>query len=337
MKQIVVTRHGGPEVLRLREAPDPVPGHGEVLVRVAACGVNFADLMARKGLYPGSPKPPGVVGYEVSGVVESIGEGVEDSWRGREVFAGTNFGGYSSAVAVPLDQVYPKPPKLSFEQAGGLLVNYLTAWQLAVAMGGLKRGEKVLIHNAGSGVGLALLDLARHLGAETLGTASAGKHDFLKARGLDHAIDYRRDDFVRAVRRITGGRGVELVLDPLGGSSWKRSLKVLSRTGRLGVYGVSTVSESFWGVWGFLKLLLGSPFLHPVDLMNRNRGVFGVHLGFMWKEKDLLRSWMTGILKGVEEGWIRPHVDRAFPFAEAADAHRYIEGRKNIGKVVLIP
>ncbi len=337
MKQIVVTRHGLPDVLKLREAPDPRPGPGEVLVAVRACGVNFADLMARKGLYPGAPEPPGVVGYEVSGVVESVGEGVDASWIGREVLAGTNFGGYSSKVSVPLDQVYPKPGNLSFEQAAGLLVNYLTAWQLVVAMGGLKPEETVLIHNAGSGVGLAALDVARHLGAWTIGTASAGKHEFLKARGLGHAVDYRKEDFVRAVRRITSGKGVELVLDPLGGASWKRSLKVLSRTGRLGVFGVSTVSESSWGVWGFLKLLLSSPFLHPVDLMNRNRGVFGVHLGYMWKEKEKLRAWMGEVLKGVEKGWVRPHVDRTFSFGEASQAHRYIEERRNIGKVVLVP
>jgi NADPH:quinone reductase-like Zn-dependent oxidoreductase len=308
-----------------------------MLVRVSACGVNFADLMARKGLYPGSPTPPGVVGYEVSGTVEAVGEGVDAAWKGREVLAGTNFGGYTEKIAVPLDQVYPKPAKLGFEQAAGLVVNYLTAWQLLVVMGGLKKGQWVLIHNAGGGVGLAALDIARHLGARTIGTASAGKHEFLRSRGLDHAIDYRNEDFVRAVRRITQGKGVDLAIDPLGGANWKKSIKTLARTGRLGVFGVSTVSESFWGVWGFLKLLLTSPFIHPVDLMNHNRGIFGAHLGYMWKEQERTRAWMEEILKGVEEGWVRPHVDRVFRFDEAAEAHRYIEERRNIGKVVLVP
>ncbi len=217
-------------------------------------------------------------------------------------------------------------------------MNYLTAWALLVAMGGLKKDEAVLIHNAGGGVGLAALDIAKHIGATTYGTASAAKHEFLKARGLDHAIDYRNQDWLPVLKDLTKGRGVELVIDPLGGKSWKKSYRALRATGRMGVFGMSTASAS--GILGKLramKAIAQTPRFHPLGLMNRNKGVFGLNLGHMWGEGEKVAGWTREIMNGVAERWIRPHVDRAFPFDQVADAHRYIEGRKNIGKVVLVP
>lgn len=338
MRAIVTTRNGDVDVLKVETRPDPVAGKGEVLIRVRAAGLNFADILARQGLYPDGPSKPCVMGYEVSGIVEAVGDQVDRSLIGKPVIAMTRFGGQAEFVVAPLTQIFEKPEQLSFEQGAAIPVNYLTAWALLVTMGGLKKEEAVLIHNAGGGVGLAALDIAKHIGARTYGTASASKHEFLKARGLDQAIDYRGQDWLPVLMDLTGGRGVELVIDPLGGSSWKKSYRALRTTGRMGVFGMSTASAS--GIRGklrALKALAQTPRFHPLALMNRNRGVFGLNLGHMWDEGEKVASWTREIVQGIEEGWIQPHVDRAFRFDQAADAHRYIEARKNIGKVVLVP
>jgi NADPH:quinone reductase-like Zn-dependent oxidoreductase len=338
MRAIVIRRNGNADVLKVEEHPDPRPAPGQVLIRVQAAGLNFADILARQGLYPDAPPKPCVMGYEVSGTVEAIGDEVDRSLVGKPVIAMTRFGGQAELVAAPTEQIFAKPDSLSFEQAAAIPVNYLTAWALLVVMGGLKKDEAVLIHNAGGGVGLAALDIAKHVGAATYGTASASKHVFLKKRGLDHAIDYRNQDWLPALMKLTNNRGVELVIDPLGGASWKKSYRALRTTGRLGVFGVSTASASgLKGKLRALKALMQTPRFNPLALMNRNKGVFGLNLGHMWREAEKVAGWTLEIMRGIQEGWIRPHVDRAFPFAQAADAHMYIEARRNTGKVVLVP
>jgi NADPH:quinone reductase-like Zn-dependent oxidoreductase len=338
MRQIVTTANGGVGVLQVQEAPDPQPAKGEVVVQVKAAGLNFADILARQGLYPDGPKKPCVMGYEVAGVVEAVGEGVDPQLRGKAVVAMTRFRGQAEKVVVGQNQLFEKPESLTFEQAAAVPVNYLTAYALLVVMGGLRQGESVLIHNAGGGVGLAALEIARKIGATTYGTASPGKHEFLRERGLDHAIDYRNQDWLPVLQQLTNGRGVELVIDPIGGSHWKKSYAALRTTGRLGMFGVSTASAN--GLKGKFKLLKAAaqmPRFHPLSLLSKNRGVFGLNLGHMWHEPEKVAEWVQAIMAGVAEGWIRPHVDKAFPFAQAGDAHSYLEGRKNVGKVVLVP
>lgn len=337
MKQIFITGHGGPEKLQLRESPDPTPGRGEIRIRVKASGINFADILARQGLYPDSPKVPCVVGYEVSGVVDAVGAGADASWTGKEALALTRFGGYSDVVVVPERQAFEKPGSISHEQAAAIPVNYLTAWQLLVVMGALKPKETVLIHNAGGGVGLAAIDIARHVGATIFGTASSIKHPFLKERGLHTAIDYRTQDWTVELNKLTRGKGVALITDPIGGNHWKKSYKALRSTGRLGMFGVSAATTSkLFGPLRMLPVALGMPFFHPITLLNRNKSVFGVNLGHMWHEGEMIANWMQVLLQGVEDGWVRPHVDKMFSLERAGEAHTYIEERRNIGKVVLL-
>ena len=337
MKQMVITKYGNTDVLKIQERKDPKPSVGEVLINVKAIGVNFADILARKGLYPDAPKPPCVVGYEVSGIIEAAGKGVDSSIVGKSVLAITRFNGYSEKVCVSEKNVLTIPGSLDFERAAAIPVNYLTAYQLLYVMGGLKKGESVLIHNAGGGVGLAALDISLHLEATTYGTSSVGKHSFLMERGLKHPIDYRNQDFLSSILSLTAGKGVEMVIDPIGGKNWKKSYRALRSTGRLGMFGVSTVTESTMGrLFKFIKLIAQMPWYNPLGLMNANKSVFGVNLGHMWNEIDKMSGWMQTILKGVEEGWVRPHVDRTFRFEQAGEAHAYIEARKNIGKIVLV-
>ena len=242
MRQIVTTANGGIEVLKVEERPDPKPSAGDVLIRVKAAGLNFADIMARQGLYPDAPSKPCVMGYEVSGIVDSAGPGVDQTLIGKPVVALTRFGGQSELVVVKATQIFEKPESLSFEQAAAVPVNYLTAYALLAVMGSLQPGEAVLIHNAGGGVGLAAIDIAKRLSATTYGTASPGKHEVLRRRGLDHPIDYRNQDWLPELKKLTNNRGVELVIDPLGGGHWKKSYQALRATGRLGMFGMSTAS-----------------------------------------------------------------------------------------------
>ncbi len=340
MRQLVNTKNGSYDVLKVQEVADLTPEEDELLIQVKASGLNFADILARKGQYPDGPKTPCVMGYEVSGIVKVVGNSVNKEWIGKEVIALCRFKGQAEQVVVKEQQVYEKPTKLSFEEAASIPVTYLTAWALLVAMGGLKKGESVLIHNAGGGVGLAQLDIAKHIGAQTYGTASERKHEFLVERGLDQPIDYRNKEWFDELMKLTDKRGVELVTDPLGGKEWKKSYKALRATGRLGMFGISVASKGSSGGIGakieLIKTVLAMPTFRPLSLLDKNRGVYGVNLGHLWHEPEKAASWMKAILQGVEDGWVRPYVDKSFPLEQAGEAHRYIEERKNIGKVVLV-
>src|SRR5262245_21059177 len=239
MRAVVQTGVGGPEVLQVQERPDPEAGPGEVRVAVKAAGVNFAETMARMGLYPDAPKPPCVLGYEVAGEVESVGEGVDSLKVGDRVMAGIRFGGHAELVAVPAEQVLSFPEGWSFEQATAVPVNYATAYAALITMGGLKEGERVLIHAAAGGVGPAAVQIAKSVGAEVFGTSSAAKHDAVKTQGAHHTIDYRTEDFEAEVRRITGGEGLDLIIDATGPTNFRKDYRLLRQGGRLVMYGAS--------------------------------------------------------------------------------------------------
>jgi NADPH:quinone reductase-like Zn-dependent oxidoreductase len=339
MRQVWIPKTGGPEVLEVREAPDPAPQPGEVRIQVARAGVNFADIMARLGLYPDAPKLPCVVGYEVSGTIDAVGAGVAPGRVGTQVLAFTRFGGYSSVLCVPERQAITLPAGMTLDEAAALPVTYITAYQLLVANGAPAPGDKVLIHQAAGGVGLAAIDLCRILGVETFGTASGGKHAFLRERGLDHPIDYTQTDFAAEVKRLTNGRGVNLILDPVGGESWAKGWEILAPTGRLMMFGFSSMAQKERSLRRVIESLLQTPWFkfNPLNLMNANKGIIGVNVGHLWHEMELLRGWMERILAWYAEGKIPPHVDRVFPFAEAGAAHAYIQDRKNVGKVLLRP
>jgi synaptic vesicle membrane protein VAT-1 len=242
MRQVVITRYGAPDVLELREAPDPAPGDDDIRIHVRAAGINFADVLARLGLYPDAPKPPMVVGYEVAGQVQAVGRNVVGFAEGDRVFALTRFGGYSDTVVVPSSQAFHFPEQLSDSEAAAVPVNYLTACIALYKMAALSPGETVLVHNAGGGVGIAATQLARLRRATVIGTASAFKHDALRSFGVDHAIDYRHANVAEEVKKITRGRGVDVILDPIGGRSFTESYRMLAPLGRLVIFGLSAAA-----------------------------------------------------------------------------------------------
>lgn len=336
MRQVVIPRYGGPEVLALREAPDPLPGKGELRIAVRASGVNFADVLGRLGLYPDAPRPPMVVGYEVAGVVDAAGAGVTHPCAGDRVVALTRFGGYADRVVVPAAMAFAIPADLSDAEAAAIPINYLTALLALYRLANLTAGETVLIHGAGGGVGIAATQLARLRRASIIGTASAGKHDALRAFGVDHAVDYRRADVVGEVRRLTGGRGVDVALDPIGGRSFQMSYSLLAPLGRLVMYGVSAiVVGERRSRWRAAQLRWHMPSFKPLSMMSGNRGVFGLNLGHLWDERSRLGAAMTMVLEEVRARRLQPIVARTFPLERAADAHRFLQSRSNVGKVVL--
>jgi NADPH:quinone reductase-like Zn-dependent oxidoreductase len=335
MRSIWIPRAGPPEILEVRDGPEPVPGPGQALIRVRAAGVNFADVSARLGFYPDAPPFPCVVGYEVAGTVERLGVGVTGGLApGQRVVALTRFGGYTEAIAVPVAQVFPMPEAMSFEEAAAVPVNYLTAVLMLRHFGNVRAGDTVLVHAAAGGVGMAAIQLCRIAGASVIGTASAAKHATLREAGVAHTIDYRTQDFVAEVQRLTAGRGVDIVLDATG--AFGRSYRCLGPLGRLVCFGFSRAAKGMTpnriaALWDLARI----PWFHPIRLMNDNRAVIGVNLGHLWDRIELLRREMLALLADYEAGRIHPVVGRTFPLADAAAAHRYIQERQNVGKVVL--
>jgi NADPH:quinone reductase-like Zn-dependent oxidoreductase len=343
MKAVVLTGTGGPEVLQVQERPDPAVGSGQIRIAVRAAGINFADTLARVGLYPDAPKTPCVLGYEVAGEVESLGEGVSDFALGDRVVAGTRFGGQAELVSVDAGQALPLPDRLSFEQGAAFPVNYGTAYAALILMGSLREGNRVLIHAAGGGVGISATQIARNAGAEIFGTASPAKHEAIRAQGVTHAIDYRNQDFEAEVMRITDGEGVDLIMDALGPTSFRKDYRLLRSGGRLVMYGLSENSDAgVRNIPATLKSLLKMPLAtmpwwKSLMVMNENKGVFGLNMLSWWdREGDLDR--VTGpLMADLEAGWLEPVVAEAFPFERAGKAHEFIAQRRNVGKVVLFP
>jgi NADPH:quinone reductase-like Zn-dependent oxidoreductase len=330
-------------VLQVQERPDPAVGPGEIRIAVRAAGINFADTMARVGLYPDAPKPPCVLGYEVAGEVESVGEGVSEHRVGGRVFAGTRFGGQAELVTVPASQALPLPERLSFEQGAAFPVNYGTAYAALVVMGGMRKGDRVLIHAAGGGVGLAAAQLARNAGAEVFGTASPGKHEAIRAHGVDHPIDYRGLDFEAEVNRLTDGVGVDLIIDALGPASFRKDYRLLRPGGRLVMYGLSEATKDGGRdlpatLRSLARMPLATiPWWKSLSLMNENKGVFGLNMLKWWEREGNLDRVTEPLLADLEAGRLEPVVAESFPFERAGDAHELIGQRRNVGKVVLFP
>jgi NADPH:quinone reductase-like Zn-dependent oxidoreductase len=337
MEQIWIPKIGEPDVLEVRGAADPEPKADEVRIAVAAAGVNFADLMARMGLYPDAPPLPAVVGYEVSGTVDKVGDKVKGIKEGDAVIALCRFGGYSSSVVVHEEQAAVLPEGADVVEAAAVPVVYLTSWMMLEVMGRVREGDRVLVHSAGGGVGLAALDLIKRRGGYAVGLASEGKHAFLKERGYDELYDSRAEHWANP---LAGQTGFDLILDPVGGKSWTLGLSLLRAGGRLVCFGMSANADSTSrSMLGVVKNMAAVPWLkiNPITLMNDNKGVMGVNMGHLWHERERVGGWMREIVGLLGEGKIRPYVHDTVPFSEAARAHEILHNRENRGKVLLTP
>ncbi|MWG33568.1 quinone oxidoreductase family protein [Halomarina oriensis] len=323
MQVIEVTEFGGSDTMQVTDRDVPEPGEGEVRIEVRAAGINFADIMQRRGHYQGGPEPTYVPGMEVAGVVDAVGEGVGRS-EGDEVVGMVDGGGYAEYVTADASGLFDVPEGMNFEAAAGFPVQFLTAHNCLHEWGGLEEGERVLIHAAAGGVGTAAVQIAREAGAETFGTASTQeKRDLATSLGLDHAIDYTETEFAEEVNDLTDGEGVDLVLDGIGGETTQQSLDCLSHFGRMVSFGAAS----------------GEPG-HPdtASLLFSNQRVIGYHLGQgMYRAPEKVMSAMPPLMELLGSGALEVQVGETFALEDAAEAHEYIENRESSGKVLLVP
>jgi NADPH:quinone reductase-like Zn-dependent oxidoreductase len=323
VRAVVITKHGPPEVLQVQERPEPVARDGQVVIDVKAAGINFADTMARVGLYPDAPKPPCVVGYEVAGTRSDTGE---------RVMAGTIFNGYAERVAVTASDALPLPDGLSFEQGAAIPVNYATAWQGLLGYGPLGAGDRVLIHAAAGGVGISATQIAKSRGAEVWGTASPGKHAACRGFGVDHPLDYTRSGWERGLPKF------DVIMDAVGGRSFRTSYKLLRPGGRLVAFGASSVmAGESRNLIAAGRAALSMPRFNLIKQMSESKTVVGLNMLTLWKDRGTLEPWIQPLRELTDAGVIQPVVAEAFPFDRAPDAHRFIAERRNVGKVVLTP
>ncbi|HZT11252.1 MAG TPA: medium chain dehydrogenase/reductase family protein [Candidatus Baltobacteraceae bacterium] len=333
MKALWLVRHGTWEI---RESADPQPKAGEVRIQVRATGLNFAELMASQGLYPDAPKLPAILGYEAAGTIDAVGEGVDASRVGERVVALVHFGAHAQYCCVPSQTALPIPDTMPFEAAAALPVTYLTAYHLLFFAANLREKESVLVHMAAGGVGTAVLQLCRTVpGIVTFGTASASKHDRLREYGCTHPIDYHAVDYAAEVRRLTDNRGVDVVLDPLGGGDTRKGYRLLRAGGRIIVYGFANLQSRRRNVLHLLGQLARVPRFSPLQLMSANKGIVGVNIGHLWSRADLLLEEMHALLGLYEQGKIAPVIDAVLPLERGAEAYARIASAANVGKVIL--
>jgi NADPH:quinone reductase-like Zn-dependent oxidoreductase len=332
MRAVVITKHGGPGVLEVQERPDPELGSEQVRIEVAAAGVNFADVMARIGLYPDAPDTPCIVGYEVAGTILELGADVQGLTVGQRVFASTKFGGYASQVVADASNVVELPVDLSFEQGAAIPVNYGTAWAGLIGYGSLQPGERVLIHSAGGGVGIAATQIAKRVGVEVYGTASPGKHARCVELGVDHAVDYTKPGWERGLPKF------DVIMDAVGGPSFRRSYDLLRPGGRLVAFGASSViSGERRNLVTAVKAAVRMPRFNMIKQMSESKAVIGLNMLSLWKDRGTLEPWIAPLREMLADGTVKPVVAGTFAFADAGAGQTMIVERRNLGKVVLTP
>ena len=330
--RLLVTRYGGPEVLEVVQEPLHAPQTGEIRVRVQSAGVALADIMRREGKYPLSPTPPFTPGYDAVGVVDELGEGVNQYSKGEKVavfFNGT--GGYAAYVYAKVEEVVPVPMSVDAGLVAAVILNYVTAHQMLHRIAKVSEGERVLFHGASGGVGTALLELGKLAKLEMYGTASLAKHPIVSQFGAV-PIDYRNEDFVDVLRRRAPG-GMDAVFDPIGGQNYERSFQILSKDGRFVGYGYTSILEQgdpndWTRDWKSLAERQTTESGNPVYLYS---------ITSLKKERlDWFREDVQFLLSLLEEGKINPLISHRIPLREAAQAHELLGKSLAVGKVVLV-
>jgi putative PIG3 family NAD(P)H quinone oxidoreductase len=328
MRAVTVTEPGGPEVLTWAEVPDPICGPGEVIVDVAATAVNRADLLQRQGFYPPPKGASEILGLECSGVISEVGAGVTGWSVGDEVCALLSGGGYAERVAVPAGQLLPRPSGVELATAAALPEITCTVWSNVFMLARLKRGENFLVHGGSSGIGTMAIQLAARAGARVFTTAgTAAKLDACRELGAEVGINYRDEDFVQRVREETGGRGVDVVLDNMGGKYLGRNVDALAVGGRLVIIGMQGGTKAELDIG---KLLGKRASVHATTLRSRPASGPG-------GKAEIVAAVRHDVWPDVERGVVRPIVDRRLPMSRAAEAHAVIEASEHIGKVLLLP
>jgi len=338
MKAWVLTSYGKADAaFSLLDQPEPSPKQGEVAIEVEAFGVNYADIMARRGMYRDAPPKPTIIGYEACGRITEIGEGVKGLTKGQRVLAFTRFGGYSQRVVTTADGVVPISEEMDAGTALSLAVQYVTAWFCAEDRVTLMEGDHVLVQAAAGGVGTALVQLCKRKGCVIYGTAGSEKKlQYLRDQGVDHAINYRTEDFYEKIRALRGEEGIDVAFDSLGGKAFKKQVKLLKPGGRIVGFGATTRSAGRKSIINDIRMLLGFGFYSPPFMLMSSQGMLGVNMLRIADHKpQLLKHCLTEVVKLAEAGEIKPVVGGSFKADELHKAHEFVEQRKSMGKVIV--
>lgn len=342
MRKVSIARAGGYDRLAVVDGPDPLPAAGEVVVTTGAVGVNYADCIVRMGLYESALKYVGwpiTPGFEFAGQVSALGSDVHGLEVGQSVFGVTRFGGYSSHVCVPANQVFALPSSVTQIQAAGFPTVFLTAWYAICELVHLRQGMRVLIHAAGGGVGGALVQIARNAGCEVIGVVgSSHKVDPVLELGANAVIDKSREDLWARAEQIAP-EGFHVVCEGNGPETLRQSYEHLAPTGRLVVYGFASMMSRGRSKPSWLRLArtyLATPRFHPLRMTNENRGVLAFNLSYLFECSDLLDEAMRTLTGWLADGSIRPLPVTQFAFDRVADAHRALESGSTVGKLVLV-
>ncbi len=337
MKAFVITKFGPPSVLQIKEETERALQNGEIRVAVRFIGLNFAEVFELLGIYPGIPDPPFVPGIEFSGIVRETGQGVRAFKPGDRVMGFSRQGAYAESVCVHEDHAVRVPKRMSLAEAAAFPVAFLSAYHGLITLAHAQRGEKLLLHAAAGGVGLAAIQIAKHLGLEVF--ATVGSQDKLAAverEGVHYAINYRTDDFTAHLKRETGGYGIDIVLDSVGGSVTRKSWKLLAPMGRYVLYGFASITGK--GGLNRLKMIREAvqvPLVYPPSIVSRNVSLMGFNLYFLTNKVRYLKRATKQLLSWYEKKVITPRIGTTFPFAEIPRAHEFLQSRKSIGKVVV--
>ena len=336
MKAIFLIRNGvAHKAFKIRELVVPVPGPGEVLIKVEAFGLNFADVMARKGMYKEAPPLPCVLGYDVAGVVAATGKDVTNLKMGDRVTAMTRFGGYAEYAVTDARTTAIISDKLDAAAATAMATQFCTAYFAAAEMVTLFPGDKVLVHSGAGGVGTALIQYAKYKHCEIFATAgSLEKLDYLRKTGVTHAINYNTHDFEKQIKKITNGKGLDVIFDAVGGKSVMKGFRSLAAAGRIICYGAAEMSDK--NILGKIKTALNFGIYHPVELLMASKAIIGINmLRVADSHPHVLQRCLNSVVKLTEEGIFTPATGKVFPVSEISAAHEYMEKRKSIGKVAV--
>ncbi len=336
MKAATLVKLGEPEsAFEIREVVQPEVTANQVLIKVEGFGLNYADVMARLGIYPDAPALPAVLGYEVVGRVDQLGEAVTRFELGQRVLAFTRFGGYAEFAIAEQQGTVALTDEIELGKALALGAQYCTAYHCAEEQVRLQKGDHVLIHAAAGGVGTALVQLARRRECVIYGTASTAKLAHLTESGVDHPIDYRRVDFVEAVRAISGQRGMDVIFDPIGGDYTRKGFKLLGSGGRIVLFGASSLTGAT-NIFRKLRVMAGFGLFHPIQMVASSKSIIGVNMLRIGDDRpEVLQRVMESVVELYELHRLDPVVGGEYPLESLAEAHRYLESRKSIGKIAI--
>lgn len=336
MKAAVLIKNGDAfSAFEIREVPKPEPGAGEVLIKVAAFGLNFADVMARNGMYKEAPPLPVILGYDVAGYIEAVGANVSTLKTGDRVVAMTRFGGYAEYAVTNATAAAVIPGDIDMAAATALATQYCTAYYTAAELINLYKGDKVLIQSGAGGVGTALIQYAKYKECEIFSTAgSDDKINYLRALGVQHAINHTTQDFETEIKKHTNGKGVDAIFDAVGGSSVKKGFRSLSAGGRIVCFGAADMSGK--NIFGKIKAAVGFGFYHPVMLMMPSKAMMGVNMLRIADDKPaVIQRCLQAVIKLTNEGVFKPALGKSFNVTDIGAAHEYLEKRKSMGKIVM--